>query len=94
MRVAISLTTIAAIFSFFYLFTNQQEDIVEEVAELTSPESIIQNVTTTTVPVIVEEPSTTVETTSFLQAYRANIQPRVYDLTEDVVFLCLLIANY
>ena len=58
-RVAISLTTIAAIFSFFYLFTNQQEDIVEEVAELTSPESIIQNVTTTTVPVIVEEPSTT-----------------------------------
>ena len=58
-RVAISLTTIAAIFSFFYLFTNQQEDIVEEVAELGSPKSIIQNVTTTTVPVIVEEPSTT-----------------------------------
>ena len=58
-RVAISLSAIAAIFSFFYLFTNQQEDIVEEVAELTSPESIIQNMTTTTVPVIVEEPSTT-----------------------------------
>ncbi len=58
-RVALSLSAIAAIFSFFYLFTNQQEDIVEEVAELTSPESIIQNVTTTTVPVIVEEPSTT-----------------------------------
>ena len=36
--------------------------------------------------------STTVQTTSFVQAYRANIQPRVYDLTEDVVFLCLLIA--
>ena len=33
-------------------------------------------------------------TTSFVQAYRANIQPRVYDLTEDVVFLFLLIAIY
>ena len=44
-----------------------------------------------------EKPTTIIKelndlTTSFVQAYRANIQPRVYDLTEDVVFLCLLIA--
>ena len=34
----------------------------------------------------VEQPST-VETTSLVQAYRANIQQRVYDLTKDVFFM-------
>ena len=33
------------------------------------------------------------QTTSFVQAYRANIQQRVYDLTKDVFFMLILMRS-